>query len=66
MYQKYVELKNKLGLTDYAVSKATGISTSTLTNWKYERYNPKLEKVGWINFEKPLDFCSYINYNKYS
>lgn len=45
MYQKYVELRNKLGITDYAVSKNTGISTATLTNWKYGRYNPKIDKL---------------------
>lgn len=45
MYQKYVELKNALNVTDYAVSKATGISTATLTNWKYGRYNPKVDKL---------------------
>lgn len=45
MYQKYVELKNALNTTDYAVSKATGISTATLTNWKYGRYNPKVDKL---------------------
>lgn len=45
MYQKYVELKNALNVTDYAVSKATGISTATLTNWKQGRYNPKVDKL---------------------
>lgn len=45
MYQKYSELRDKKGVTDYAVSKATGIPTSTLTNWKYNRYSPKVDKL---------------------
>lgn len=45
MYSKYAELREKKGVTDYAVSKATGIPTSTLTNWKYERYSPKIDKI---------------------
>ena len=45
MYNKYATLRDKAGVTDYAVSNATGISTATLTNWKYGRYNPKLDKL---------------------
>ena len=45
MYQRYAELRNKRGVTDYEVAKNTGISTSTLTNWKYGRYNPKFDKL---------------------
>ncbi len=41
IYKKYAELRDKFEVTDYAVSKKTGVSTSTLTNWKYGRYNPK-------------------------
>ena len=45
LYQKYAELRNKLGVTDPEVAKNTGVSTSTLTNWKYGRYNPKFDKL---------------------
>lgn len=45
MYQKYVELRDRKKVTDYEVSKQTGISTSTLTNWKYGRYTPKIDKI---------------------
>lgn len=45
MYSKYAELRDKKGVTDYAVSKATKIPTSTLTNWKYGRYSPKVDKL---------------------
>ena len=45
MYQRYTELRDAAGVTDYEVSKQTGISTSTLTSWKYGRYVPKLNKI---------------------
>ena len=45
MYQKYLELRQKAGITDYKVAKATGISTATLTNWKHGRYVPKANKI---------------------
>lgn len=45
MYKKYAKLRDKKGVTDYEVSKITGVSTSTLTNWKYGRYTPKVDKL---------------------
>ena len=45
LYQKYVNLRDKAKLTDYEVSKRSGVSTSTLTNWKYGRYTPKADKI---------------------
>lgn len=45
MYQKYARLRDGAGITDYEVSKQTGIPTSTLTNWKYGRYCPKFNKL---------------------
>lgn len=45
MYQKYAELRDKAGVTDYEVAKNTGVSTATLTNWKYGRYTPKVDKL---------------------
>lgn len=45
MYSVYEDLKKKYGVTDYQVSKATGIATSTLTNWKHGRYTPKADKL---------------------
>ena len=44
-YEKYVDLRDKKGITDYQVAKETGISTATLTNWKYGRYKPKIDKI---------------------
>ena len=58
LYQKYAELRDKKGITDYQVSKKTGVSTSTLTNWKYGRYKPKLDKLLAIAryFDVPVEY----------
>ena len=58
MYQKYAELRDKAGVTDYEVAKQTGVSTSTLTNWKYGRYVPKADKIKKIAdyFKKPIEY----------
>ena len=44
-YKKYADLRNKKGVTDYEVSKNTGVPTSTLSNWKAGRYAPKADKI---------------------
>lgn len=45
MYEKYAELRDKRGVTDYAVSKACGIGRSTFSEWKSGKYQPKPEKL---------------------
>lgn len=45
MYERYVELRDKKGVTDYRVSKDTGIARSTFTDWKNGRSAPKVEKM---------------------
>lgn len=45
MYNKYAELRDKAGVTDYEVAKRTGVSTATLSNWKAGRYTPKADKI---------------------
>lgn len=52
MYEKYLELKEKSGLTDYRVCSETGVSTATMSNWKKyyetggkEGYQPKMDKI---------------------
>ena len=45
MYEKYVELRDKKGVTDYRVTVDTGITKSTFTDWKSGRSNPKMEKL---------------------
>ena len=45
MYEKFAALLSKNDVTAYQVSKETGISTSTLTEWKQGKYTPKLDKL---------------------
>lgn len=45
MYEKFRGLLEKTGKTPYQVSKDTGISTVTLTNWKKGNYKPKADKL---------------------
>lgn len=65
MYQKYLKLRNSLGVTDYRVCISTGVSTATMSNWKKhfetkgaEGYQPKMDKVKAIAdyFHVPLDY----------
>lgn len=45
MYKKFQELLNASAKTPYQISKDTGISTATLSNWKKGNYNPKVDKL---------------------
>lgn len=45
MYEKYIELRDKKGVTDYRVAIDTGIPKSTFTDWKTGRSNPKVDKL---------------------
>ena len=45
MYKNYVELRDTKGITDYQVSKDTGIPKSTFSEWKSGRSKPKVEKL---------------------
>ena len=45
MYKKYEALRDKAGLTDYAVAQATGIPPQTISAWKNNLYTPKLDKL---------------------
>lgn len=48
MYTKYAKIRDEKGLTDYKVSKGTGIRASTLSEWKNGRYTPKVDKIAKI------------------
>ena len=48
MYDKFEKLLAEKKLTPYQVSKATGVATSTLTEWKKGSYTPKLDKIAKI------------------
>ena len=58
MYEKYVLLRDKRGLTDYAVAKETGISTATLSCWKNGIYEPKADKLMLLSkfFGVPIEY----------
>lgn len=45
MYAKYAQLRDAKGLTDYKISKDTGIPQSSFTDWRKGISEPKLEKI---------------------
>ena len=45
MYFIFSEILQKMGITPYRLCKDTGISQSTLTNWKNGNYVPKIDKL---------------------
>ena len=45
MREKYEKLRDKHGLTDYRVSKDTGIPYTTLREWGAGAYQPKIDKI---------------------
>lgn len=45
MYETFERLLREHGVTPYRVSKATGITTATLTSWKQGKYTPKQDKL---------------------
>ena len=40
MYEEYARIRDKLGLTDYDVAKACGISQASLSRWKTGKSSP--------------------------
>lgn len=48
MYEIFMKLLQLNGKTAYQVSKATGISQTTLSNWKKGRSIPKTDKIQLI------------------
>ena len=45
MYDIFEKLCSKRGVTPYRVCKETGLTTSTISNWKAGRYTPKQDKL---------------------
>ena len=58
MYEKYCRLRDSKGVRDADVSKATGITKSTFTDWKSGRSSPKNEKLQKIAdyFGVPIEY----------
>ena len=48
IYERFEKLKERKDVSSYAVSKGTGITTTTLTNWKKGKYTPKQDKLQLI------------------
>lgn len=53
MYERYCELRDKKGYKDADISKNTGITKSTFTDWKNGKSKPNAEKL--ILISKALD-----------
>jgi len=45
MYERYVELRDKNGVTDYRVALETNIPKSTFSEWKSGQSRPGVEKL---------------------
>ena len=58
MYAKFEKLLNQKGVTASQVSAATGVATSTLTEWKKGTYTPKVNKLLAIAkyFDVPIEY----------
>ena len=58
MYEKFQALLDKTNETPYQVSKATGISTATLSSWKTGAYTPKIDKLLILakHFGVPIEY----------
>jgi transcriptional regulator with XRE-family HTH domain len=61
IYKRFDELLKIRNVTPYKVSQATGITTTTLTNWKKGKYTPKRDKLQLIAdyFEVNIDYLIY-------
>ncbi|MGO5051462.1 helix-turn-helix domain-containing protein [Lachnospiraceae bacterium LCP25S3_G4] len=58
MYEKFKFLLEKNNVTAYRVAQETGVSTSTLTQWKKGTYEPKMDKIKAISdyFKVPIEY----------
>lgn len=45
MYEIFEKLMRERGLTAYRISRDTGVSQTTLSDWKHGRSTPKLDKL---------------------
>lgn len=48
-YEIYSDFRNRAGLNDYKVAKATGIAQTTFTDWKNGVSEPKVGKLFLIS-----------------
>lgn len=64
-YENFLELCEERGVKPGTVSRATGVSTSTLTAWKQGKYTPKQNKLQKIAdyFDVPLERITQESYS---
>lgn len=57
MYERYAELRDLKGVTDYQVAKETGVNPAILYSWKAGRWNPSAGTVIKLAqyFEVPME-----------
>jgi repressor LexA len=57
-FNKLERLMKNRGITFYRLSKETGISTVSFTNWKQGTYNPSVEKLKILAkyFNVPIEY----------
>lgn len=48
MYERYCEIRDARGFTDYEIAKKTGINPATFSDWKKGKSAPKVEKLAKI------------------
>lgn len=44
-YPRYASIRDARGLTDYAVSRSSGVPASTISDWKNEKSQPGVESL---------------------
>ena len=44
-YARYAAIRDQAKLRDAAVSKLTGVSRATISEWKHGAYTPKIDKI---------------------
>ena len=45
MYENYQKYRNEKGISNYQVSKDTGVSQATLSNWKNQKTVPNIANL---------------------
>jgi transcriptional regulator with XRE-family HTH domain len=66
MYEYYAMLRDAKGLTDYKVAKLSGVSRSTLSDWKTGKHTPTFENISKIAKAlgvEPSDILGRFNYD---
>ena len=64
MYEKFSTLLEQKQVTPYRVSKETGISESTLSDWKLGKCQPKVDKLIKIANYFGVDVTYFLETNK--